>query len=46
MKPNGGMYHDKLAVLTDFDDNVVVFTGSNNESRNGFNDNYEKNPHF
>lgn len=42
MKPNGGMYHDKLAVLTDFDDNVVVFTGSNNESRNGFNDNYEK----
>lgn len=42
VKPDGGMYHDKLAVLTDFDDNVVVFTGSNNESQNGYNENYEK----
>lgn len=42
MKPNGGMYHDKLAVLTDFDDNTVVFTGSNNESQNGYDGNYEK----
>lgn len=41
-KKNGGMYHDKLAVLTDFNDNVLVFQGSNNESENGYNSNYEK----
>ena len=38
----GGMYHDKLAVLTDCDDNVIAFVGSNNESSGGYNDNYEK----
>ena len=42
MKCDGGMYHDKLAVLTDFDDNVVVVAEWNNESKNSFNDNYEK----
>ena len=41
-KKGCGMYHDKLAVLTDFNDNVVVFQGSNNDSQNGYHDNYEK----
>ena len=42
MKHNGGIYHDKLAVLTDFDNNTVVFVGSNNETQNGYEGNYEK----
>ena len=41
-KKNGGLYHDKLAVLTDHDDNVIACVGSNNESSGGYNDNYEK----
>ena len=41
-KKNCGMYHDKLAILTDFDGNSVVFQGSNNESANGYDGNYEK----
>lgn len=39
---NGGIYHDKLAVLTDHSNNVVAFVGSNNESAGGYNKNYEK----
>ena len=39
---NKGMYHDKLAVLTDQDHNVIACVGSNNESSGGYNDNYEK----
>ena len=41
-KKNGGMYHDKLAILIDNDDNVLVFQGSNNETANGYDGNYEK----
>ncbi len=39
---SGGMYHDKLAILEDFDGNVVACVGSNNESEPGYNSNYEK----
>lgn len=38
----GGMYHDKLAILEDFDNNVIACVGSNNESGPGYNSNYEK----
>lgn len=38
----GGMYHDKLAVLEDFDGNVIACVGSNNESEPGYDSNYEK----
>lgn len=37
-----GIYHDKLAILEDFDGNVVVCVGSNNETGSGYNYNYEK----
>lgn len=35
------MYHEKLGIIIDEDDNVVTFTGSANETHNGFNLNYE-----
>lgn len=38
----GGIYHDKLAILEDFSGNVIACVGSNNESANGYNSNYEK----
>lgn len=38
----GGMYHDKLAILEDFSGNAIACVGSNNESANGYNSNYEK----
>ena len=37
-----GMYHDKLAILEDYDGNVVACVGSNNETGSGYNNNYEK----
>lgn len=37
-----GNYHDKLAVLEDFDGNKVCFVGSSNSSQSGLKDNYEK----
>lgn len=39
---NSGLYHDKLAVLEDYDGNVVACVGSNNETGAGYNNNYEK----
>lgn len=36
-----GMYHEKLGIITDSDDNTIVFTGSMNETSNAFNNNYE-----
>ena len=39
---SGGMYHDKLAILEDFEGNIVACVGSNNESEPGYNSNYEK----
>lgn len=37
-----GIYHDKLALLEDYDGNVVACVGSNNETGAGYNTNYEK----
>lgn len=37
-----GDYHDKLGILEDFEGNTIVFYGSSNSSRNGYQDNYEK----
>ena len=37
-----GIYHDKLALLEDYDGNVVACVGSNNETGAGYNYNYEK----
>lgn len=37
-----GIYHDKLAILEDFDGNIVACVGSNNETGSGYNYNYEK----
>jgi hypothetical protein len=39
---NNGMYHDKLGILEDFDGNIIVFYGSSNSSKSGYQDNYEK----
>ncbi len=38
---NMAMYHEKLGILEDDDDNIVVFTGSANETNNAYNLNYE-----
>lgn len=38
----GGIYHDKLGILEDFDDNQLVFYGSPNSSYRGYRSNYEK----
>ena len=37
-----GIYHDKLGILKDFDDNKIVFYGSSNSSYSGYRSNYEK----
>lgn len=37
-----GMYHDKLGILQDFDNNKLVFYGSPNSSYGGYRSNYEK----
>jgi len=36
-----GMYHEKLGIITDADNNSVVFSGSMNESYNALTENYE-----
>lgn len=41
IRPNG-MYHDKLALLEDFDGNTIACVGSNNETGSGYKYNYEK----
>lgn len=38
----GGIYHDKLGILTDLDGNTIAFYGSANESYSGYRSNYEK----
>ena len=38
----GGVYHDKLGILKDFDNNVIAFYGSSNSSYSGYRGNYEK----
>lgn len=40
--PNGlGMYHEKLGLIEDIDNNVVAFSGSMNETRTAMVNNYE-----
>lgn len=36
-----GIYHEKMGLLTDQDDNVIAFSGSMNESNTAFMHNYE-----
>lgn len=36
-----GMYHEKMGLLYDDENNIVAFTGSMNESANAFSHNYE-----
>ncbi len=38
----GGMYHDKLALMEDFEGNIIACVGSNNETEPGYHSNYEK----
>ena len=42
MKNEIGIYHDKLGIITDKDNNSVVFYGSANSSFSGYSTNYEK----
>lgn len=42
LKNEIGIYHDKLGILTDKDDNSIVFYGSANSTINGYQNNYEK----
>lgn len=37
-----GIYHDKIGLLVDYEDNKVLFVGSPNESIGGYQNNYEK----
>lgn len=37
-----GMYHDKLGILEDFDENTIAFFGSANSTFSGYQRNYEK----
>lgn len=37
-----GIYHDKLALLEDYDGNMIACVGSNNETASGYHMNYEK----
>lgn len=36
-----GMFHEKMGIMTDGDNNTIAFTGSMNESKNAFSHNYE-----
>ena len=42
MKEGSGIYHDKVGILTDVENNVIVFYGSANSSISGYKYNYEK----
>lgn len=42
LRDKAGMYHDKLGILTDKENNHIVFYGSANSSLNGYQNNYEK----
>ena len=39
LRDKAGMYHDKLGILTDKDNNHIVFYGSANSSLNGYQNN-------
>lgn len=36
-----GMFHEKLGLMYDAEDNIIAFSGSMNESANAFTKNYE-----
>lgn len=36
-----GMFHEKMGLITDVDNNVIAFTGSMNETQTAFSHNYE-----
>ena len=36
-----GMFHEKMGLMTDTENNMIAFTGSMNESKNAFSHNYE-----
>lgn len=36
-----GMFHEKMGIMTDGENNTIAFTGSMNESKNAFSQNYE-----
>ena len=36
-----GLYHEKLGIMYDSDNNVIAFSGSMNETQSAFNSNYE-----
>lgn len=36
-----GMFHEKMGIMVDQDNNTIAFTGSMNESKNAFSQNYE-----
>ena len=36
-----GMFHEKMGLMYDHDDNIIAFTGSMNETANAFSHNYE-----
>jgi superfamily II DNA or RNA helicase len=36
-----GMYHEKMGIITDKEDNTIAFSGSMNESKNALKSNYE-----
>lgn len=40
-KDSVGMFHEKMGLMTDADNNTIAFTGSMNESKNAFSHNYE-----
>ena len=42
VKKTFGIYHDKLGIMTDLDDNKIVFYGSPNSSYNAYYNNYER----
>jgi len=42
VKNDSGIYHDKLGILTDKENNHIVFYGSPNSSKNAYQRNYEK----
>ena len=42
VKNDIGIYHDKLGIMIDKDDNKIVFYGSPNSSMNAYQNNYEK----
>lgn len=39
---NGGIYHEKVGIISDSEGNKITFSGSMNDSKNAYNNNYER----